>query len=206
MRTFLLCLVVVAPALAHAKGREGATGDQRPSGAMKYILARADGTLTMAGSVDDIPYAKGLQEKYGRPILVVKEDGRLYVIAEAPLVARVEQVARRSEPVDRQREELRKRQERMDQQEEAASGRLERAETAIDRAYDSGDKARARQLEPQLHAAKEELRQMKPAQRALEEEERALDAKQDQIGAEIDAAVQQVAREAIAKGTAIKVR
>src|SRR5262245_46154965 len=100
MRAFLLSLVMVAPVLVHAEGREVAR--------MKYILARADGTLTMAGSMDDIPIAKSLQEKYGQPILVVQEGGHLYVIREERVIARVEQVAKRSEPVERQQKELEK--------------------------------------------------------------------------------------------------
>jgi DNA repair exonuclease SbcCD ATPase subunit len=206
MRAFLLCLVVVAAVPAHAENCEVAKEKKQPSAEMRYILARADGTLTISGSLDDIPYAKSLQQKYGQPVLVFQEGGRLYLILEKDVIARVEEVTRRSEPMDRRRQELEKRRERVDKLEEAASDRLERAEGEIDRAHDSGDKARARELKPQLNAAKEELRQLQPAQREIEVEERALDEKRDQLGAEIDAAVQQVAREAIAKGTAIKVR
>jgi len=198
MRAFLLCLMVVAPALTHARGREGAR--------MKYILARADGAWTMSASVDDIPFAKSLQEKYGKSVLVFQDGGHLYLTQEERFIAQVEQVTRRSEPIERQREELRKRQQRVEKLEEALDDRIDRAEKAIDRATDSGDRERARQLRPQLDAAKEELRQLRPQQRELEEEERALDAKQDQIGDEVDAAVQQVAREALANGAAIKVR
>jgi len=173
MRTIFLALAVAAAPMALAC--------ESPSDSNSATFILRDGSTTrMIGSISDLKRIKSKLRGPG-PALLVRLDGKEYVIDDTATVDRARAIFQISEPMDAKQDAI-----------ERDIEALERKQEALDRFEDDDDAEVER--DDAAHA------KLDAEERALDLRQEELDAVQDEASTQMELNLEKLAREAIRAG------